>query len=90
MVQLPRLCMLLPVAEWPFSSNSAFVEGRLKYVVASSSFLASACGFGYAVYQRASQTVTSFFHDLLFILLLTIIFVFYFYFVMYFNDYPYS
>lgn len=42
MVQLPRLCMLLPVAEWPFSSSSAFVDGRLRYVAASSSFLASA------------------------------------------------
>ena len=45
MVQLPRLCMLLPVAEWPFSSSSALVEGRLRYVPASSSFFASACGF---------------------------------------------
>lgn len=44
MVQLPRLCMLLPVAEWPFSSSSAFVDGRLRYVAASSSFFASACG----------------------------------------------
>lgn len=48
MVQLPRLCMLLPVTEWPFSSSSAFVEGRLKYVAASSSFLASACGADHA------------------------------------------
>ena len=45
MVQLPRLCMPLPVAEWPFSSSSALVEGRLRYVPASSSFFASACEF---------------------------------------------
>jgi len=43
MVQLPRFCMLFPVAECPFSSNSILVEGRLKYVEASSSFFASAC-----------------------------------------------
>lgn len=46
MVQLPRLCRPLPVAEWPFSSSSAFVEGRLRYVATSSSFFASACGSG--------------------------------------------
>lgn len=57
MVQLPRLCMLLPVAEWPFSSSSAFVEGRLRYVPASSSFFASACGFHYAI-CRPQVTVT--------------------------------
>lgn len=43
MVQLPRFCMLFPVAECPFSSSSILVEGRLKYVEASSSFFASAC-----------------------------------------------
>lgn len=42
MVQLPRFCMLFPVAECPFSSNSILVDGRLKYVEASSSFFASA------------------------------------------------
>lgn len=51
MVQLPRLCMLFPVAEWPFSSSSALVDGRLKYVPASSSFFASACGFNDATGQ---------------------------------------
>lgn len=56
MVQLPRLCMLLPVAEWAFSSNSAFVEGRLKYVAASSSFFASACGFNYGHVRSESQS----------------------------------
>lgn len=43
MVQLPRFCMLFPVAECPFSSSSILVDGRLKYVEASSSFFASAC-----------------------------------------------
>lgn len=42
MVQLPRFCMLFPVAECPFSSSSILVDGRLKYVEASSSFFASA------------------------------------------------
>lgn len=57
MVQLPRLCMPLPVAEWPFSSSSAFVEGRLRYVATSSSFFASACGSGYG---RHHQPPTAF------------------------------
>lgn len=30
MVQLPRFCMLFPVAECPFSSSSIFVDGRLR------------------------------------------------------------
>lgn len=30
MVQLPRFCMLLPVAECPFSSSSILVDGRLR------------------------------------------------------------
>lgn len=55
MVQLPRLCMLLPVAECAFSSSSAFVEGRLRYVAASSSFFASACGFNYMHVEHESQ-----------------------------------
>lgn len=42
MVQLPRFCMLFPVVECPFSSNSILVDGKLKYVDASSNFFASA------------------------------------------------
>lgn len=57
MVQLPRLCRPLPVAAWPFSSSSAFVDGRLRYAAASSSFFASACGFNCAT-CRPRVTVT--------------------------------
>ena len=64
MVQLPRLCMLLPVAEWPFSSSSALVEGRLRYVPASSSFFASACGFKAATGHTRLMAPGNFFYPL--------------------------
>ena len=71
-VQLPRLCMLLPVAEWPFSSNSALVDGRLKYVPASSSFFASACGFEDATGQMQLTISCNIFYPLGSLILLTI------------------
>lgn len=57
-VQFPRLCMLLPVAECAFSSSSAFVDGRLRYVAASSSFFASAWGFNHGHVGSKSQSTT--------------------------------